>query len=911
MEQFLSTKFFIPRTRPDVVSRPRLHAQLEEGLYRKLTLISAPAGFGKTTLVSEWLAQSEQPTAWLSMEKGDDNNPLCFLGFLIAALQTITKNFGEETLKLIRASQAPAIDVALTSFINELAALPKRHILVLDDYHLIEAPPIHEVLAYILETQPPQLHIVITTREDPPLPLARLRAKDQLTELRVANLRFTSEEADIFLNQMVGDYQLSTDEVASLEKLTEGWIAGLQLAALSMRGREDIAAFIEAFSGTHRYIIDYLVEEVLQTQPADVRSFLLRTSILDRFNESVCDAVTGQAGSKGLLETLERSNVFVVALDDRRMWFRYHHLFSDVLYAHLLEEEPDLLPTLHRRASEWYEQHDTPDKAIHHAAAGKDHARTAALLELAWPRMEANFQTDTWLGWVKTIPGAIVRKRPVLSAAYAWALLNVGQLARVEGHLQSAERWLGALADGKTPDEALLNEMIVVDEAQFDELAPSVATARAYLAQALGNVPQTIEHGLQALAYLNEEAYLKRGIVSSILSLAYLTQGDLEEAYRHMAEGMENMRLAGNLLYAIRGTYSLADIRLAQGRLSEAIAVFEQSIQEAEEAGEDVVRGAADLYFRLSELYWERGAEEESQAAMLKGEELAAHSASPHWQYRISLAKARLFLIQGELEKALDFVKQAETQYVQTPMPDIYPPAALKARIWIAQGKLTDALGWARGRALAYDDALNFLQEVEYLTFARLLIARYRQEGTSSILSEAHALLGRLREAAENGGRTGNLLETLILQAMAYRAEGKMPLALEALSKALTLAQPEGYRRIFTNEGAPVAALLSEAAAQGITPAYCKTLLASIEGTVQAQLQSAPSSIAETLIDPLSERELEILQLIALGLSNSEISERLFLALSTIKGHNRNIYSKLQVNRRTEAVARGQELGLL
>jgi LuxR family transcriptional regulator, maltose regulon positive regulatory protein len=441
----LATKLYLPRLRPNVVSRPRLLERLNDGLHRKLTLVSAPAGFGKTTLISEWVKRIERPTAWLSLDEGE-NDPARFLAYLVAALQTIAANIGEGVLDVLQSSQPPPPEAILTALLNDLTTIRDHFVLVLDDYHVIDAKPIDQALTFLLDHLPPQMHLVITTREDPQLPLARLRGRGQLTELRAADLRFTRFEAAAFLNQVMG-LSLSAEDIAALEDRTEGWIVGLQLAALSMQGHQDIAGFIRAFAGDHRYIVDYLVEEVLQRQPEPVRSFLLQTSILDRLSGPLCDAVTGQEEGNVRLEALERGNFFVVPLDDKRHWYRYHHLFAEVLAAHLMEEQPDQVSTLHRRASAWYERHGSPSDAIRHALAAEDFGRAADLVELAVPAMRQNRQEATVLGWLKALPGELVRIRPVLSVHYAGTLLVSGELEGVEARLQDAEQWLDTKTD--------------------------------------------------------------------------------------------------------------------------------------------------------------------------------------------------------------------------------------------------------------------------------------------------------------------------------------------------------------------------------------------------------------------------------------------------------------------------------
>src|SRR5437588_5458158 len=460
----LATKLYLPRLRPNVVFRPRLLERLNEGVHRKLTLISAPVGFGKTTLVSEWVEGIERPTAWLSLDEGD-NDPTRFLTYLVAALQTIAATIGQGVLGVLQSPQPPPPEAMLTALLNDITALSDQFVLVLDDYHVLEAKAVDHALTFLLEHLPPQMHLVIATREDPPLPLARLRARGHLTEVRAADLRFTPSEAAAFLNQVMG-LDLSAEDIAALERRTEGWIAGLQLAALSLQGHQDVPAFIRAFAGDHRYIVDYLVEEVLQRQPEPVRSFLLQTSILDRLNGSLCDAVTGQEEGNARLEALERGNFFVVPLDDRRHWYRYHHLFAEVLSAPLMAQPRDQVATLHRRASAWYEQHGSVADAIRHALAAEDFERAAGLVELAVPAMGRNRQEATVLGWLRALPDELVRARPVLSVHYAGALLLHGELEGVEARLRDAEQWLDTTTDMGELALASSAEMVVVDEAE-------------------------------------------------------------------------------------------------------------------------------------------------------------------------------------------------------------------------------------------------------------------------------------------------------------------------------------------------------------------------------------------------------------------------------------------------------------
>jgi len=970
----LATKLYIPPPRPKVVLRPRLIERMNEGLQRKLTLISAPAGFGKTTLVSEWINDlrftnydlreslvneqtfvnpkskiANRPVAWLSLGEGD-NDPTHFLTYLVAALQTlalsrvppsaelrskpgregIAPQIGTGVLGLLQSPQRPPVEAILTTLLNEITTIPENFVLILDDYHLIESKPVDQALTFLLDHLPAQMHLVITTREDPQIPLARYRARGQLTEVRATDLRFTPAEAADFLNQVMG-LTLSVAEIAALESRTEGWVAGLQLAALALQGtfstqgQQDASSFLKSFTGNHRFVLDYLVEEVLQQQPARVRTFLLQTSILDRLSGALCDAVTGQADGRALLATLERGNLFVIPLDDQREWYRYHHLFADVLQARALAEQPDHLPMLHQRASDWYEQHGLRGEAIRHALAAKDFARAAGLVELAWPAMDGRFQSATWLGWARALPDELVRARPVLNLDYAWALMNGGELEAAEARFGDAERWLDTSPERserpETPSIETWPEqsrrMVIVDEEQFRNLPASIATARAYLAQARGDLPGSVKYGRRALDLLPAGDHLRRGPAAALLGLAHWASGDLEAAYRALADAMTGFQKVGNLHFATSVISGLADIRMVQGRLREAVRCYTQALQlvlaQHPEGTRPLIRGTANLYLGLSELTLEQGNLEVASQHLLRSEELGDQAGLPDWRYRLCRAQARFKETQGDLAGALDRLDEAERHARRTPVPDVRPLAALKTRVWLAQGRLREALRWVQEQGLSVDDELSFLRECEHITLARVLIA-------NRALPDALRLLERLQQAAEAGERMGSVIEILLLLALAHAAQGNMSPALAALKRALTLAEPEGYVRLFVDEGLPMARLLS-AAAQGMMPDYIEKLLAAFSpGEAEAQPRPGgtrdkadlpPASPAQPLIEPLSAREVEVLQLIAQGLSNGEISARLFLALSTVKGHNRNIFGKLQVQRRTEAIARARALGLL
>jgi LuxR family transcriptional regulator, maltose regulon positive regulatory protein len=905
----LETKLYVPRSRRGQVLRPRLSERLDRGTASKLVLVSAPAGFGKTTLLTEWHAArpaalaDEQLTAWLSLDQGD-NDPASFWAYVIAALRTVASGVGGNALALLGAPQPPPIETVLTTLLNDLSAVAGEIVLVLDDYHVIDAGEVQDGMAFLLDHLPPRLHVVIASRVDPALPLARLRVRGELAEIRAAELRFTADEAAAYLNEMMG-LQLTAQDVAALEGRTEGWIAALQLAALSMQGRDDVAGFIAGFAGDDRYVVDYLAEEVLARQPERVQSFLLQTSILGRLSGPLCDAVTGLGGGKDMLEALDRENLFLVSLDDRRRWYRYHHLFADVLQARLLDEQPGQVPDLHRRASEWYEQNGEPSAAIGHALAAGDFERAADLVELTIPAMRRIRQEARLRSWLEVLPDEVVQARPVLSAYFAGVLLTSGELEGVEGRLRDAERWLEPATGNREEPQVILPEMFVAYEEEYRRLPATIEMYRAGQALAQGDAPGTVRHAQRAIELARDDDHLCRASAAALLGLVYWGSGDLEAGHRGYSACVEGLRRAGFVADILGCSIALADIRSTQGRLGEALRTYEQALQLGPEQGGSVLRGTADMYVGMSEIARERDDLQAATQLLLRSQELGEQTGLPQNLYRWRVAMARVREAEGDLPGALDLLNEAERLYVSDFFPNVRPVPASRARVLIAQGRLGEALGWARELGLSVDDDLSYLREFEHITLARLLLARHHGERAERFTHEAARLLEGLLLAAEAGDRTGRVIEILVLRALAHQALEDIPAALGFLDRAVTLAEPEGYVRVFADEGPPMAALLRAAAKQGTKRDYIRPLLAAASGVEHSGLTE------QALIEPLSERELDVLRLLGSELDGPAIARELMVSLNTMRTHTKNIYTKLAVTNRRAAVRRAAELNLL
>ncbi|MCW2757519.1 MAG: ATP-dependent transcriptional regulator, MalT-like, LuxR family [Nocardioidaceae bacterium] len=871
----LETKLYLPRARAGLVPRPRLTERLGAGAEARLMLVSAPAGFGKTTLLAAWLT-GRPAVAWLSLDR-NDNDPATFWTYVIAALQTVAPEVGTTERALLAAPRPPPIDVVLTTLLNDVGALESDIVLVLDDYHLVEAREVQDAMAFLIDHLPPRLHLVIAGRADPAVPLARLRARGELVEIRAADLRFTPDEAAAYLNDGMG-LRLTANDVAALDERTEGWIAALQLAALSMQGRDDVSGFIAGFTGDDRYIVDYLAEEVLQRQPADVRDFLLQTSLLGRLSGPLCDAVTGQSGGRAMIEDLDRGNLFLVPLDDRRQWYRYHHLFADVLRTRLLDESPRFVAELHRRASDWYAENGDRSEAIAHALAGGHAVRAADLVELAIPGTRRDRQEGTLRSWLERLPEEVVALRPVLCNGYAGALLSTGEVAGVDRLLGDAERWLA----GRGPDAA---RMVVVDDEEFRRLPSAVAVHRAGLSLATGDPSATVAHARRALDLLEEHDHLGRGAATALIGLASWASGDLETARDAYASSVGSMLDAGHLADALGCSIALADIQTTQGRLRDAVRTYTQALRLTSEHGEPLLRGTADMYVGMSTLHFERNELDDARQLLERSDKLGEQNGLPQNRYRWRLSMARLQEALGEPGEALVLLDEAERVYVGDFLPDARPVPSVRARAWIRQGRVDDALEWACENGLSADDSLAYLREHEHVTLARALLAARETE-------RATGLLERLLDAADAGRRTGTVIEVLVLLALARRSP-------EPVERALALAEPESYVRTFVDEGPPLGALLRQA--RGTAPAYVGRLL-----TARGEPRSAP--VGQPLVDPLSRRELDVLRLLGTELSGPEIAGELVVSLNTVRTHTKNIYAKLGVSSRRAAVRRAAEL---
>jgi len=936
----LTTKLYIPPPRADIVSRPRLIERLNDGLHRKLTLISAPAGFGKTTLLSEWASQrvsesaSGRTATWLSIDEGD-NDPAHFLAYLIAALQTIEENIGRDALGALQSPTVRSktatlpLEEILTGLVNQVNAVPEDLVLILDDYYLITAQPIHDMVAFLLDHLPGNMHLLIATRADPPLALARLRGRGQLTELRQSDLRFTLDEATEFLNTCMG-LGLSPDDIAALASRTEGWIAGLQMAAIAVQSpaptyrRDDVSSFIQAFTGSDRYVLDYLVEEVLQRQPNSIQAFLLQTSILDRLTGPLCDAVVGNeeisksanrqigksadlqvgeiADSQAMLEYLERNNLFVVPLDNERQWYRYHHLFADLLRQRLHQSRPDLAPILHGRASVWYEQNGLLAAAIDHALSAGDSEWAADLIEQAAESAMLRSEVATLKDWLEALPDKLLDTRPLLRVYHALTLLLSGHpLAAIEARLRAVAE---ADVEGSVSGE--------------------VTVIRALIAAYQREISQSVELSRRALELLPEESLFFRSFVTGYLALNYLYSGDVVAATQAFEEAVRVSRRAGNLTITVLALCHLAELTAIQGQFYEAQALYEQALELGSDgrgqrqpiAGLPLI-GLGHLLEEWNDLEAAKRNFTEGIGLIKNWGEVGAISGY------IGLARVRQ--AQGDEEGARLAIQTAgklAAKFDAMQADDEYV-AVHRARLWIAQGNVEAASDWVKRCGLDERVSLDapgkegsgtsvpFSRAYEYALSARVDIAQGRPDRALEILTP-------LLQAVETAGWTTFVIKILILEALAHQAQGDMAQAVTSLAHALSLAEPGGLVRTLVREGTPIERLLRQARAQGVAADYVTRLLTAFEAEPGDAPQMAKSPIpsfvpgpSSPLIEPLTERELEVLRLLTTRLSSTEMAEKLFISVNTVRSHIRSIYNKLDVHSRHEAVARAKQLDLL
>lgn len=886
-KHLLKTKFYVPPIRSKQIARPRLSELIHGGLDRALILVSAPAGYGKTTLVSNWLKETKIPSAWLSLD-GGDNDPIRFLQYLLAALAPIAPGIETDLIGMLQGIQPAQFENVINLLANELALSPDPFILVLDDFHVLHTEAVLKMVSYLLEHMPRQMHLALLTRTDPPLPLARLRVRGQLLDIRAEQLRFTYAEIAAFLNEAMG-LTLSANDLSAMEARTEGWIAGLQLAALSMQGAKDIHAFVLAFTGSHHYIMDYLVDEVLKLQPKKVGAFLLQTSILERLCGSLCEAVVDidtnePVDGQTMLESLEEMNLFVIPLDDERRWYRYHHLFADVLRKRLEHQFPRMLPDLHRRASQWYEQNGFMAESIQQAIVAGDQERAAQLIEENGCFLLMSGEVATLLTWTDAIEFQS-ETRPWLAVQKAWALALTGDLQRVEPTLQAPEKLLAPLEP--TPEVRTLRG--------------TIAAARAQCANSRGNSQLAAEYAQEALQQLPDCSSISqsiRSVATSILGDASWVNGNLDEALQAYHEAIQIGKEANNLNMVIIANSNIADVFMLQGQLHRAADTYAQSLHMAVRPDGQRSPLAAKIFTGLGRLSYEWNRLDDAEQNIRQCLELSQIWGDIGQQAHAYAIQARLEQARNNPERAQEAMREAERLIGEQPLSphwSIQVRAEL-ARVWLAQGNLERLFQRIQKRGLKIEDEIPYQRESEYVLLLRVLLARGDHEA-------AIILSNRLLQQAETTGQMRLVIETLILQALAFQGKKETEQALLVLEKAIALAQPEGYVRSFLDEGEALTRLLCQAQSRQVGNGYAAELLSKI-GRTSGMAQPSMQLLSE----PLTTREVEVLKLIEAGRSNEEVSAQLVISIATVKRHISNIYTKLGVKSRTQAIAIGKEL---
>lgn len=893
----LRTKLYVPSGRSYLVARRRLTARLNEGLTRPLTLISAPPGFGKTTLLSEWVAQDKPRVAWLVLD-ADDNDPARFWSYFIAALQQLDTAVGSTSLALLQSPGAPAMESMMGALVNELDTLPESRaedftpgkieglktgfILVLDDYHVIETSAIHQQLSFLLDHLPRHMHIIISSRADPPLPLARLRARDQLIELHENDLRFTRDEAAQFFEQAMS-LSLMPEQVAALETRTEGWIAGLQLAALSLRGRDDLAGFVRAFTGSHRFVFDYLMDEVFARQTESIQSFLVQTSILERLSASLCNALTGRADSQSVLEELERNNLFLIALDDERAWYRYHQLFADVLHHRLVEKSSTDLVELHLRASEWFENEGLMTEAVHHAVAVKDWERAARLMENASESLRQRGEIATLTNWIQALPESVRHSQPGLCLTYARGLVNVARYPEAETFVLEAEHCLEGSAQ--------------VNDPKVNSLRGKALALRAQFANTRSEFTKAIELAQRAEQMLSPEDVSWRSGVMMVQAMALrFTSKWLKanEIFQEAAALSGSIGASWNTLFALS---SRGEGLEAAGQLHQAAQQFEEVLRLARVWQIPNAPRTGYAWVGLGRVRYEWNDLDAALNDVQTGIERGRLAGVMDVLLRGYHALARIRQAQGDIDGALAALDDADAVGEKMGLAQVKTwLSALRAQAWLARGDTGAALDWAN----------HFAGEMDDMVYPSVPIALAKIWISQRELDKALPLLEHALQSAQAVGRLGNTIHLLAVKAVVYHARGDAEQALATLEHALELAEPEGYMRVFADEGAPMARLMRRMLTHSPASEYIRRILEALGETVKIEL-----AIASKLDEPLSQRELEVLRLIVEGATNKEIADELVLTVNTVKRHISNIFGKLVVRNRAEAIARARELTLL
>jgi LuxR family maltose regulon positive regulatory protein len=889
----LKTKLYRPLVRPEFVSRPQLMRRLDEGFNGKLTVVSAPAGYGKTTLVSAWAFECKCPVAWFTLDE-EDNDPVRFLTYAITAAQTIKPDLGQEILSLLQSAQPPAIINLLPALINQLDDIQMRFILVLDDYHVITSPEIHKAITFIIEHQPPQMHLTITTRIDPPLPLPQLRGRGQLTELRQADLRFSEEETVAFLKQS-SSIELPSKDVNTLVNRTEGWIASLQMAALSMRNKKDLSSFIAGFGGSHEYIVDYFASEILNNLPELVRSFLLKTSFLDQLCGPLCDEVTGQTGGQQMLERLQEANLFLVPLDDEHIWYRYHQLFADFLHKNLYQNNRMEVPELHLRASQWFEQNELPHQAAEHAFLASDYPRAARLLEIIADPALGRGEHLWLLKRIEKLPEEQMEGHPRLGVIRASILTSSGTLRQAEAALQKIEAYTSAHPNSMPIQDYVigrivaLHAMIAIQKGDADS-----AKQNAQLAL------EKLSKGTQREAPWRAELLLALG-------LSNFAMGDLAEARQNMDLAIENAKLGGYPFTFLVVTAYLVDVLWSQGLLQEAVERCQEGLKFIDRHNLGWTPMTGEVLIRWCLLLCERMDLGQAEDFLNRGIELIRRGGVP-WALAWADHMKMFYLIaQGDLLAADTAIQEADQlpQLKELPERVVSGISALKVLVWVRLGKLDEAEQHLKKRGIWTGSKIRYPYQREYQSLAALLIAK-------GDLVNAEPLIESMIDWAEATKQYRVLICARVLQSLACAAQKDLKKALQSLGLAMDLAEPEGYTQAILEVGRPIIPLLYEAVQKGVHPGFATRL---IEGFKETGLNPLVTTSTQKrhpdILNPLRVREIEVLKLVADGQTNKEIANKLHISLRTVKFHMTSIFSKLGVDSRLQAVAKAKSLGIL